>query len=293
MTGPRARRLSYSILCSKQDAQAPPRIWSKQCKRACRFTVRVYTKKYSIPGWWDLYSPFTGGHSDDTHKGGVVCTEILLPSYTPLEFSDRQTLWNAAEDVVHGKKAQLAYSFDVALQSAFSLEENIALARQFLMERFVSRGMNSDVAVPMPDRGNGGISNPHFHVLCPIRPLGESGRWGGRNSCVCPGRMKRGTGSWTTEENLFLTISLPQTWGSRIHRRSGAIPMPTAATKSAPEGSRPVGKAHRAARAAIRGVWSDLHAGGAHPVPPRQPCPAHMGSTDTPGVGCGISPSPA
>ena len=38
LTGPRARRLSYPILCSKQDAQAPTRIWSKQCKRARRLT---------------------------------------------------------------------------------------------------------------------------------------------------------------------------------------------------------------------------------------------------------------
>ena len=66
--------------------------------------VHVYLRKYSIPGRWDLYSPFTGGHSDDTLKGGVVCTEILLPSYAPPEFSDRQTLWNAVEDVAHGKK---------------------------------------------------------------------------------------------------------------------------------------------------------------------------------------------
>jgi len=33
----------------------------------------------------------------------------------------------------------LAYSFDIALQNEFSLEENIALARQLLLENFVSR----------------------------------------------------------------------------------------------------------------------------------------------------------
>ena len=132
----------------------------------------------------DLYSEFYGEHSDYTHKGGVVCSEILLPSYAPPEFSDRQTLWNAVERVEHGKKAQLAYSFDIALQNEFSLEENIALARQFLMERFVSRGMICDFAVHMPDRGDGGIPNPHFHVLCPIRPLDETGRWGKKQQRV-------------------------------------------------------------------------------------------------------------
>ena len=36
------------------------------------------------------------------------------------------------EKAERGKNAQLAYSFDIALQNEFSLEENIALARQFL-----------------------------------------------------------------------------------------------------------------------------------------------------------------
>ena len=45
------------------------------------------------------------------------------------------------EKAERGKNAQLAYSFDIALQNEFSLEENIALARQFLLENFVSRGI--------------------------------------------------------------------------------------------------------------------------------------------------------
>ena len=93
----------------------------------------------------DLYSEFYGEHSDYTHKGGVVCSEILLPSYAPPEFSDRQTLWNAVERVEHGKKAQLAYSFDIALQNEFSLEENIAGG--------LKDGAGSDGAVREPGYG--------------------------------------------------------------------------------------------------------------------------------------------
>ena len=52
--------------------------------------------------------------------------------------------------------------------------ENIALARQFLLENFVSRGMVVDFAVHQPDREDGGIPNPHFHVLCPIRPIEQN-----------------------------------------------------------------------------------------------------------------------
>ena len=33
-------------------------------------------------------------------------------------------------------------------------------------------------AVHQPDREDGGIPNPHFHVLCPIRPIEQNGKWG-------------------------------------------------------------------------------------------------------------------
>ena len=106
--------------------------------------------------------------------------EIILPSHVPQEYADRQTLWNAVEKVEHHPKAQLAYSFDIALQNEFSLDENIALARQFLSEQFVSRGMTVDFAVHLPDTEDGGIPNPHFHVMCPIRPMEQNGEWGAK-----------------------------------------------------------------------------------------------------------------
>ena len=127
-----------------------------------------------------LHSEYYGEISDYTRKGGVICSEILLPSHAPPEYADRETLWNAVEKAERGKKAQLAYSFDIALQNEFSMQENIALARQFLSDNFVSRGMVVDFAVHSPDKGDGGISNPHFHVMCPIRPIEPDGRWGNK-----------------------------------------------------------------------------------------------------------------
>ena len=81
------------------------------------------------------------------------------------------------EEAEKHPKAQLAYSFDIALQNEFSLDENIALARQFCLEQFVSRGMIVDYAVHQPDKDSG-VPNPHFHVLCPIRPIEPDGKWG-------------------------------------------------------------------------------------------------------------------
>ena len=110
----------------------------------------------------------------------MICSEILLPSHAPSEYADRETLWNAVEKAERGKKAQLAYSFDIALQNEFSKQENIDLARQFLLDNFVSRGIVADFAVHQPDKVDGGISNLHFHVMCPIRPIEPDGRWGNK-----------------------------------------------------------------------------------------------------------------
>ena len=127
-----------------------------------------------------LHSEYYGEDNDYTNKSGVIYTEIFLPPHAPREYTDRETLWNAVEKAEKGKKAQLAYSFDISFQNEFSQEENIALARQFLTEQFVSRGMVVDFAVHEPEREEGGINNPHFHFhfLCPIRPIEQNGKWG-------------------------------------------------------------------------------------------------------------------
>ena len=125
-----------------------------------------------------LHSEYYGEDSDYTNKGGVVYTETFLPPHAPKEYANRETLWNAVEKVEKGKKAQLAYSFDISFQNEFTQEENIALARQFLTEHFVSRGMVVDFAVHEPEKEEGGINNPHFHFMCPIRPIEQNGKWG-------------------------------------------------------------------------------------------------------------------
>ncbi len=87
-----------------------------------------------------LYSEYYGEYSDYTRKGGVICSDILLPSHAPPEYADRQTLWNAVEKAERGKNAQLAYSFDIALQNEFSLEENIALGKAIFVGELCEPG---------------------------------------------------------------------------------------------------------------------------------------------------------
>ena len=61
----------------------------------------------------------------------MIFTEILTPEYVPERLTDRETLWNEVEHVEKNNKAQLAYSFEIALQNELTLEENIKLAKVF------------------------------------------------------------------------------------------------------------------------------------------------------------------
>lgn len=160
-----------------------------------------------------LYSEYYGEYSDYTHKGGVVFSEVFLPSYAPAEYQDRATLWNAVERIERGKTAQLAYSFDIALQNEFSLDENIALARQFVSEHFVSRGMIADLSIHQPDKEKGGIQNPHFHILCPIRPVEQNGKWGYKQRRVY--RLDENGNRIIGENGKALFDAVPTTdWGT-------------------------------------------------------------------------------
>lgn len=190
-----------------------------------------------------LYSEYYGLVSDYTRKGGVIHAEILLPPHAPREYADRQTLWNAVEEVERNRNAQLAYSFDIALQNEFTMEENIALARQFLLDNFVARGMIADFAVHQPDRENG-ISNPHFHVMCPIRPLNPDGTWGAKQRRVYRANGKFDavqTTDWGKPETLeawreawaalcntkFEEKGLPCRIDHRSYERQGIAQLPT------------------------------------------------------------------
>ena len=123
-----------------------------------------------------LHDDYYGETADYTGKRGVITSEIMAPDYVPGSFRDRETLWNAVEACEKHPKAQLAYSFDIALMNELSEEENWQLAKQFVQENFVSRGMICDVAFHKPEKD--GIENPHFHVISPIRPMKEDGSWG-------------------------------------------------------------------------------------------------------------------
>lgn len=178
-----------------------------------------------------LHNLWDGETHDYTKKGGVILAEIMLPEYAPKRFFDRSTLWNEVEQVEKNYNAQLAYSFDMALQNEFSLEENIELAREFVQKYFVSDGMIADLAIHKPDRDEGGIPNPHFHVLVPIRPLNEDGTWGTKQRREYHldengNRIKKENGGWEFDAVPTTNWGKPETldmwreaWADMVNSR--------------------------------------------------------------------------
>src|SRR5262245_60211217 len=89
----------------------------------------------------------TGREHDYTHKQDVTHTEILLPDNAPQWMADREKLWNVVEANEKRKDAQLAREFNFALPRELTLEQNIELAKDFVKEAFVSKGMVADLCI--------------------------------------------------------------------------------------------------------------------------------------------------
>src|SRR4051794_5875760 len=105
-----------------------------------------------------------GRTHDFSHKADVVHSEILLPEGAPERWSDRTVLWNAVEAAEKRKDAQLAREVEFALPRKVSREEGVALAREFVAEQFVARGMVADLNVHWPADAQG-EAKPHAHVM--------------------------------------------------------------------------------------------------------------------------------
>ncbi len=111
---------------------------------------------------------------DFSNKSGVVHSEILLPDGAPERFLDRATLWNEVEAIEKRKDAQLARELEFSIPREMIQAQGIALARDFVREQFVERGMVADLNVHW-DIGEDGLAKPHAHVMLSTRSVDENG----------------------------------------------------------------------------------------------------------------------
>lgn len=133
-----------------------------------------------------------------SRKKGVVYSEILLPQNAPKHFHNRELLWNTVEAAEKRIDARLAREAEFALPRECILEEQIALARAFVLENFVSLGMCADLCIHHRDK-----NNPHAHVLLTDRPVSESGF-----------SEKKDTG-WNKKDSIF---KWRESWANSLNR---------------------------------------------------------------------------
>ena len=119
-----------------------------------------------------LFSEYDQKQKYYSHKSEIVHTEIMLPPHAPPEYTDRNTLWNAAEAIEKQWNSQLARRLVLAIPRDIPPAQQADLIRDYCREFFVSKGMIADFAIH--DKGDG---NPHAHILFTMRGMDEQGRW--------------------------------------------------------------------------------------------------------------------
>lgn len=113
----------------------------------------------------------TGLTHDYTNKKEVAYSEIILCENAPREYQDRETLWNAVEEVEKQSNARLAREWEVALPNELTLDQSKELVRGFA-QSLADEGMCVDVNIHWKD------GNHHAHIMGTTRPIKENGEWG-------------------------------------------------------------------------------------------------------------------
>jgi hypothetical protein len=111
-----------------------------------------------------LYSERYGRTRRPLRSNAPDHSELLLPAGAPLRWLDRATLWNEVEGLERRDDGQLAKEVEMALPQELDLPDAIRLARDFVVQAFVARGMVADLNIwfgPI----TGEARQPHAQVL--------------------------------------------------------------------------------------------------------------------------------
>lgn len=111
------------------------------------------------------------------NKPGLVHSAILAPAGLAERLTERSALWNEIERIEKRCDAQLFREVTFALPRELPLESSVELARSFVQEAFVSKGMVADLnvhSVPAKD----GEPNIHAHVMLTLREVRSDGEFG-------------------------------------------------------------------------------------------------------------------
>ena len=147
-------------------------IYHMQAKVVSRGSGRSAVAASAYMSCSRMYNDYDGIQHDYTRKQGLIYQEVMLPPMAPLEWNDREQLWNAVEENEKTKDSRLAREFVVALPVELDKNSNISLLQDFIQNNFVDMGMCADFAIHDTDG-----HHPHAHILLTVRPLNENGTW--------------------------------------------------------------------------------------------------------------------
>lgn len=139
-------------------------------------------------------------------KQDVLYKEIMLPKGASEWMKDREKLWNEVEKAENRKDSQLAREVHFSLPRELSKEQNIELAKEFVQNEFVSRGMVADLCVH-GGKGKDGEEQPHAHVMLTLREVTEKGfglkerSWNGKENYMLWRE------SWAEHANRYLAMN--------------------------------------------------------------------------------------
>lgn len=170
-----------------------------------------------------LYNQYDGITHDYRKKSGIGYSEILIPANAPIEFLDRQTLWNAVEIAEKRINSQTAREIEVALPDELTRLEQVDLIRSYVNTNFVDKGMCVDYSIHNKLDGN-----PHAHIMLTTRNVDINGfttknrEWNNREN------VELWRENWAVECNrTFERLGLDQRLDHRSYKRQGIDLIPT------------------------------------------------------------------
>ncbi len=152
-----------------------------------------------------------GRAHDFSNKSGVVHSEVMAPEGSPERWQDREVLWNEVELGEKRKDAQLAREIEFAIPREMSQAQGVELARDFVRQEFVDRGMVADLNVHW-DMGADGLAKPHAHVMLSMREVGGEGTEG----AGARGAFGKKVREWNSTEVLS---AWRERWAGHVNER--------------------------------------------------------------------------
>jgi Ti-type conjugative transfer relaxase TraA len=144
---------------------------------------------------------YSGKNLDVMYKEIIAPTNVKVPSWV----YEREKLWNAVEAIEKRKDSQLARELELSLPREFSVDQNIALVREYINNEFVNKGMIADICLHYGMKGDS--YNPHAHVMLTMREIGEDGFGKKNTSWNSRALLNEWRESWAEISNKHLSLN--------------------------------------------------------------------------------------